>query len=87
MTIVKAVANKENTDQNCVLISRVIKQLDGGSVVAYILFINNKPVDHTVSFDIALNWYDRNAGSVANPVEVVEVGHYACGTMYVRETR
>ena len=87
MSIVKAVANIENLNNNCVLISKVVSQLDGGSTMVYILFIDNKPVNHSASFDRALGWYDSNQPDVLNPVEVVEIGHFACGSIYIKETR
>jgi len=87
MAIVKAVANTQDLNKNCVLISKVVNQVDGNTVLVYILFINNKPVNHTASFDRALGWYDKNVTDVVNPVEVVEIGHYACGTIHIKETR
>lgn len=85
--IVKAVANTENLNNNCVLISKIVNQLDGGSTVVYILFIDNKPCNHTVNFDRALGWYDKNQSDVLNPVEVVEIGHSECGSIHIKETR
>lgn len=85
--IVKAVANSQDLNKNCVLISKVVNQLDGGSALVYILFINNKLVNHTASFDRALGWYDKNQTDVVNPVEVVEIGHFVDGSIHIKETR
>lgn len=85
--IVQAVANTENEMNNCILLSTVLSTVDGKGVLAYVIYVNGSPVDHTVSFDRAMNWYEKLSPKVANPVEVVEITRLDCGEITVKETR
>lgn len=85
MSISQGVANKNDLTQNCVLMRRNLNQVGGGSVTAYVLYINGNPIDHSVSFDQAKGWYDHQAAKVQNPAKVLEVGSFATGQIYIRE--
>lgn len=60
-------------------------QPDGGRVLVYVLYQNNKPVDHHVNLEIVKGWYEFRVQGLQNPVKVLEVGMWAVGGLYVRE--
>lgn len=86
MSIVRGVANSQDITKNCVLMEQTINQVGGGRVVAYVLYIDGKPVDHSVNREWALAWYDARSAYVENPVKVGTVAMHNVGGLSVLTT-
>lgn len=84
--IISGVADSQDKTKNCVVIKWPLKQIDGGTVDAYLFHIDGNLVDHTVSGMLAQAWFEHKSCAVKNPVKVRGVEVLKTGQILILHT-